>query len=84
MLPINFFTFLGLAINELSYWGGRKEKSHKHHRMTKLNPLNQFFNSHKTKLVALSKDKIHQHQLFFPASCFSLASTILKIDLVVI
>ena len=30
-------------MNELSYWGGRKEKSGKRHRMTKLNPLNQFF-----------------------------------------
>ena len=43
MVLINFFTFLGPAVNELSYWGGRKEKSDKRHRMTKLNPLNQFF-----------------------------------------
>ena len=43
MVLINFFTFLGPALNELSYWGGRKEQAHKRHRMTKLNPLNQFF-----------------------------------------
>ena len=43
MVHINFFTFLGPAVNELSYWGGRKEQTRKRHRMTKLNPLNQFF-----------------------------------------
>jgi len=43
MVLINFVTCLGPAENELSYWGGRKEKSDKRHRMTKLNPLNQFF-----------------------------------------
>ena len=43
MVFINFFNFLGPAVNELSYWGGRKEKAHKRHRMSKLNPLNQLF-----------------------------------------
>ena len=43
MVLKNFFTFLGPAVNKLSYWGGRKEQAHKRHRMTKLSPLNQFF-----------------------------------------
>ena len=29
MVLINFFTFLGPAVNELSYWGGKKEQAHK-------------------------------------------------------
>ena len=43
MVLIIFFTFLGPAVNKLSYWGGRKEQARKRHRMTKLSPLNQFF-----------------------------------------
>ena len=30
-------------MNQLSYWGGKQEKSGMRHRMTKLNPLSQFF-----------------------------------------
>ena len=49
MVLINFFTFLGPAVNELSYWGGRKKQAHKQHRMTKLSHLKQFFDSCKTE-----------------------------------
>ena len=40
---------MGPAVNELSYLGGRKEQAHKQHRITKLSPLNQFFDSCKTE-----------------------------------
>ena len=46
---ISFFTFLRSAVNELSYWGGRKKQAHKQHRMTRLSPLNQFYDSCKTE-----------------------------------
>ena len=50
MVLITFFTILGPAINELSYWGGRTEQAHKQHRMTKLSPLYQFLTLVKLRL----------------------------------
>ena len=50
MVLITFFTILGPAVNELSYWGGRKEQAHKQHRITKLSPLNQFLTLVKLRL----------------------------------
>lgn len=38
-----FYEFLGPAVNELSYWGERKNTAHKRRRPTKLDPMNQFF-----------------------------------------
>lgn len=39
----SFYEFLGPSVNELSYWGGRKTVTPKRRRLTKLNPMNQFF-----------------------------------------
>ena len=40
---LNFYKFLGPAVNDLSYWGGRKGKSSIRKQPTKLSPMNQFF-----------------------------------------
>ena len=39
----SFYKFLGPAVDELCYWGRRKEAAHKRKRPTKLSPFNQFF-----------------------------------------
>lgn len=39
---IDFFSFLGPCVNELTYWGD-KESAGVRQRQRKLNPLNQFF-----------------------------------------
>ena len=38
-----FYDFLGPSVNELCYWGGRKSTTQKRRRLTKLNPMDQFF-----------------------------------------
>ena len=40
---LNFYKFLGPAVNDLFHWGGRKGKSSIQKQPTKLSPMNNFF-----------------------------------------